>query len=54
MSEQPKVQAAREERLRAALRENLKRRRAQARSRAQAQRPDGDEPPPHENDRKDK
>ena len=44
MSERSKAQAARDERLRAALRENLKRRKTQARGRAQ------DEPEPHEAD----
>jgi hypothetical protein len=43
MSKPAKARASREERLRQALRENLKRRRAQARGREEAQR-DQDEP----------
>jgi hypothetical protein len=43
MSKPAKVRVSREERLRQALRENLKRRRAQARGREEAQR-DHDEP----------
>lgn len=40
MSEPSKAQAARDERLRIALRENLRRRKAQARTREQASRPE--------------
>jgi hypothetical protein len=40
MSERSKAQAARDERLRAALRENLKRRKTQAQARKEPPRPD--------------
>jgi len=40
MSEPSRAQAARDERLSAALRENLRRRRAQARTRERAEQPD--------------
>ncbi|MGA2129867.1 MAG: hypothetical protein ABSG76_27360 [Xanthobacteraceae bacterium] len=50
MSEPPKARAIRDERLRAALRENLKRRRAQARTRDQAPRPSEEETEDDSND----
>jgi hypothetical protein len=50
MSEPSKARGSRAERLRAALRENLKRRRAQARTREQASRPPEEETEDDRND----